>query len=83
MRVAALPGRVITPVFQDVKEGKARTVSFLAKRARGMMARDVIARRLESPEDLKDFQGGGYRFIEEDSDEDRWVFRRPQPTPKG
>lgn len=80
--VEALPGRVLTPVFQEVKEDKARTISFLAKRARGMMARFVVENRLEEPEDLKGFNEGGYRFNEEASDATRWVFRRPQPAPK-
>lgn len=80
--VGALPGRVLTPVFQEVKEGKARTISFLAKRARGMMARFVVEHRVENPEDLKRFNEGGYRFVEEASDENKWVYRRPQPAPK-
>jgi cytoplasmic iron level regulating protein YaaA (DUF328/UPF0246 family) len=83
VKVDALPGRVVTPVFQEVKEGKARTISFLAKRARGTMARFVVKNRLEDPEDLKAFREGGYRWEEGESDELRWVFRRPQPTPKG
>ena len=83
VKVDALPGRVITPVFQEVKEGKARTISFLAKRARGMMARFVVENRLEKPDDLKGFRGGGYRWEKGESDENRWIFRRPQPAPKG
>jgi len=76
-----LPGRVITPVFLEEKDGKARTVSFMAKRARGSMARFILKERLDSPEGLKDFQTGNYRFDPSQSDDNRWVFRRPQPPP--
>jgi cytoplasmic iron level regulating protein YaaA (DUF328/UPF0246 family) len=34
-----LAGRLITPVFQDLKNGQYKIISFYAKRARGLMAR--------------------------------------------
>ncbi len=77
----SVPGRIITPVFLEEKDGKARTVSFMAKRARGSMARFMLTERLQSPEGLKDFQLGDYRFDSSLSDDSRWVFRRPQPPP--
>lgn len=70
---------VITPVFKDEKDGKARVVSFMAKRARGMMARFMIVNRLEDPEDLKGFTSGGYTYRPEQSDATTWVFQRLQP----
>ncbi len=75
----ALKAEVITPVFQDVKDGKARVVSFLAKKARGMMARYVIDNRIDNPEALKAFNEGGYTFQPDLSDGKKWVFQRPQP----
>lgn len=74
-----LKAKVITPVFQDVKEGRARVISFLAKKARGMMARYVVDNEINDPEDLKSFRGGGYTYDETSSTEGRWVFKRPQP----
>ena len=74
---------VITPVFQDVKGGKARTLFLFAKRARGWMARWIVEQRAETPDDLRRFDVGGYRFDAEASDDARWVFRRPQPPPPG
>lgn len=70
---------VITPVFKDEKDGKARVVSFMAKRARGMMARHIVVNRLEDPEDLKGFTSGGYTHRPEQSDATTWVFQRMQP----
>ena len=75
----ALKATIITPVFQDVKDGKARVVSFLAKKARGMMARYVIDNQLTAPEALKAFDVEGYKYIEEDSSVTKWIFRRHQP----
>jgi len=75
----ALKARVITPVFKEIKDGRARVVSFMAKKARGMITRYVIDNRLTNPEALKKFTVGGYRFDEASSTEDQWVFSRPQP----
>ncbi len=75
-----LKAPVITPVFQDVKDGRARVISFLAKKARGMMARYVVDNRLVEPESLKMFSGGGYRYDAASSDDSRWIFSRPQPV---
>ena len=75
----ALKLRVITPQFLDVKDGKARQVSFYAKRARGAMARFVIERRLTDPEGIRDFDTGGYAFDPDHSDGDTWAFLRDDP----
>jgi cytoplasmic iron level regulating protein YaaA (DUF328/UPF0246 family) len=81
--VAVLPGPVITPIFLEEKEGKARTISFMAKRARGSMARFMLQHRVSTPAGLQAYQVGGYRFDGEQSTDSRWVFRRPQPPPAG
>lgn len=74
---------VVTPVFQDVKGGKARVLFLFAKRARGWMARWMVEHRVERPEDLKDFDVEGYRFVPAASSDTKWVFQRPQPPPPG
>ena len=58
----ALPGRVITPVFQDRKNGRYKVISFFAKRARGAMAAWIIRNRVRSAAKLRDFAVDGYRF---------------------
>jgi len=78
----ALKARVITPVFQDLKDGHAKVISFLAKKARGEMTRYVIDNRITDPEALKAFTGGGYRFQPALSNDNRWVFQRDKPAPK-
>lgn len=78
-----LKARVITPVFQNVKDGKARVLGMFAKQARGMMARHIIQNRLGEPEGMKTFKSGGYKYQPKLSDESKWVFQRPQPpSPK-
>ncbi len=72
--------RVITPVFMELKDGKAKIVSFFAKKARGAMARYVIQNRLNNAEDIKSFDSGGYAYQADMSEGDRWVFLRDYPT---
>ncbi len=67
---------VITPVFEDWSAGRFKVVSFYAKRARGLMARTVLAKRLQSPAALKKFSAEGYAFVASASSETHWVFRR-------
>jgi cytoplasmic iron level regulating protein YaaA (DUF328/UPF0246 family) len=78
----ALKAPFLTINFKDVKDGKARALMFFAKPARGLMARWAIENRIDRAEDLKKFNGGGYKFSKELSSNDEWVFTRPQPAPK-
>ena len=71
---------VITPIFKEVKEGKAKIVSFFAKQARGAMARYIIQNEVTEPEALKGFTSGGYRFEAEGSDDNAYLFLRDYPT---
>lgn len=81
VQARTLPGALITPVFKDTKKGRTRTIGAFAKKGRGMMARYLIEHRIDQPEALKDFTGGGYRYREDLSEGNRWVFERPQPPP--
>ena len=64
--------------FKDYKRGAYRTIGLLAKRARGNMARWIALNKPEKPEELKAFEGLGYRFAPEVSDEHKMVFIRRQ-----
>jgi cytoplasmic iron level regulating protein YaaA (DUF328/UPF0246 family) len=70
---------VITPVFKELKDGESRVIGVFAKHARGAMARFMIRKRIETPDGLKKFSDGGYKFRPGLSDEKTWVFTRPQP----
>lgn len=73
-----LEPRLVTAVFQEIRDGKPRTISFLAKRARGLMARYVVENRIDQPEGLRDFAEEGYAYRTELSNDDRLVFTREQ-----
>ena len=76
----ALKPRVVDCQFEDGKNGEYKIISFFAKRARGLMARYAIQRRLETPESLKGFDLDGYRFAPAASSADTLVFRRKAPN---
>ncbi len=79
VRPKRLAGPRVDVVFEDWKDD-ARTpnvISFLAKRARGEMARWMIQRRVGRVDELRAFDVGGYVFQPERSDDARLVFGRP------
>jgi len=67
---------VITPLFEDWKNGKYKIISFYAKRARGLMARYAAVKGITDPLKLKKFDVDGYAFDKASSDEKTWIFRR-------
>ncbi len=69
---------IISPVFQDEKDGKFKIISFYAKRARGLMARFVIEKNIHEPSKLKSFDAEGYQYIESLSSPSKPVFQRKQ-----
>ncbi|MEW9897213.1 peroxide stress protein YaaA [Chitinivorax sp. PXF-14] len=76
VRPKRLAARLITPVFQDLKNGQYKIISFYAKRARGLMVRYAASHGLTEPEALQGFDYDGYGFAPEVSEGDTWVFRR-------
>jgi cytoplasmic iron level regulating protein YaaA (DUF328/UPF0246 family) len=68
---------VIQPVFEEKRPGNEyKVISFMAKKARGLMARQAIINRLSDPQLLKGFTDEGYAFAPTASNSTRWVFRR-------
>lgn len=76
VKAKEINGRIITPVFKDLKNGQYKIISFFAKKARGLMSRYIIENGLTDVEQLKGFDLGGYRFAESMSEGDSWVFTR-------
>ena len=76
VRPVLLNASVITPIFQDYKNGEYKIISFFAKRARGLMARYCAVHKVNRPEKLKLFNVEGYVYCQEASDQTRWIFRR-------
>ena len=67
---------IITPRFEDGKDGVYKVVSFYAKKARGLMSRFIIENRLTKPEQLTGFNTEGYFFDPASSTHDELVFKR-------
>lgn len=75
-RLGSLRARVVTPVFQEFRNGQYKIVSFSAKRARGAMTRFAVDQNITEAESLKAFDLDGYAFDAKASDADTWYFRR-------
>ena len=67
---------IVTPVFKEIKGTNASVIGFLAKKARGTMARYIIQNKVESPENLKLFSEDRYKFQASQSDDKKFVFTR-------
>ena len=78
IQAGSLKCPIISPVFQDAKDGRYKIISFFAKRARGLMARYVIENRIQDPADLIDFNLDGYSYCPTGSKPERPVFRRTE-----
>jgi hypothetical protein len=73
-----LDSEVITPIFKDFKNGKYKIISFYAKKARGMMAAYIIKNKIKNVEDIKSFNIDGYRFDNDMTRDNNWVFTREE-----
>jgi cytoplasmic iron level regulating protein YaaA (DUF328/UPF0246 family) len=67
---------IVTPAFYDWKNGKYKIISFFAKKARGMMTRFVLDKKIEELEGLKSFDYGGYQFSSKNSTLEKFIFQR-------
>jgi len=67
---------IITPVFQDQKDGQYRIISFFAKKARGLMCRFMVTNKITDHHDLKAFDLEGYHFNDHLTKGNNWVFTR-------
>lgn len=72
----ALNADIITPRFEDEKNGQYKVISFYAKKARGLMVKYAADNKLTTAEQLKQFDLAGYYYCEEASDNKTWTFRR-------
>ena len=79
----ALKARVVECVFEEYKNGEYKIISFLAKRARGLMARFATTERLVKPEQLRAFDVDGYSWNAAKSTPARYVFRRGSQSQLG
>lgn len=69
-----LAGKVLKVDFKEDRNGTLRVISFNAKKARGIMASQIVRQRLETPESLKQLDVDGYLFRDDLSSEDHFIF---------
>ena len=74
----ALDAEIITPRFEDEKNGQYKVISFYAKKARGLMVKYAADNKLTNAEQLKQFDLAGYYYVDGASDDKTWVFRRDE-----
>ena len=72
----ALKARVVECVFEEKRDDKYKIICFMAKRARGLMARYAVIHKAVTPKKLEGFTDEGYAFDATVSTLDRLVFRR-------
>lgn len=68
--------RVVTVTFVTFADGKYKTKATEAKMARGSMVRWCAENNITEPEQLKDFDVYGYKFMPELSDENNYFFNK-------
>jgi len=71
-----LTGRMINVQFREQKDDGYKIIGIHAKKARGLMSRFVIQNRIDTPEDIKQFDQADYRYRADMSTESEWVFAR-------
>lgn len=69
-----LSGKVIQVEFKVYKDNKYKTIGIYAKRGRGLLARYIIDKKIDSPEKLIDFNGDGFEYSESLSTNENYVF---------
>ena len=78
VKPADLVAPLVTAQFKENREGRLRTISFSAKRARGLMVRFIIRNRIDTPSGIEDFHEEGYTYRPELSDDATLLFVRDQ-----
>lgn len=73
-----LNAELITPVFKDQKNGQYKIISFYAKKARGLMAAYIIQKKIQTVEELCQFDVAGYQFVAAESDAKTLTFKRSE-----
>ena len=68
--------RYITCVFGEFEKGKVVQKGVYAKMVRGEMVRFMAEKQILEPEEMRDFNWSSYRFREDLSDDENYIFIR-------
>lgn len=71
-------GKIIDFYFKEEKEdGSLKTIGYYVKQNRGKLLNELIKKQVESLEKIKEINLDGYKFDEERSDENNYIFVKP------
>ena len=71
-------GKIIDFYFKEEKEdGSLKTIGYYVKQNRGRLLNELIKKQVESLEKIKEINLDGYKFDEERSDENNYIFVKP------
>lgn len=71
-----IENKVVEPVFKEFKNGDYKTIMVYAKKARGTMAKYIVANNIADYKGILDFREDGYAYNESLSSEQKPVFTR-------
>lgn len=74
--------RFLSCIFAEWEDGRLVEKGTLCKMARGEMVRWLAEHEITAPEEIKEFDRLGYRYLPEQSGRDRLVFCREGEKPK-
>lgn len=69
-----LKSKVINIHFKEDRNGALKVISFTAKKARGAMAKQIVKKKINKPEQLKKLKVLDYKFNSKLSDEQNYLF---------
>ena len=74
--LAQFDGKILSVVFKEYRNDELKFISFNAKKARGLMTQYIMKNKIDTNNDIKDFNYDNYRFDSKLSDESTFVFTR-------
>lgn len=69
-------GKILSVVFKEYRNDELKFISFNAKKARGLMTQYIMKNKIDTNNDIKDFNYENYGFDSKLSDESTFVFTR-------
>ncbi len=76
LAIGQLNKKKINIVFKEKQKDDYKIIGLYAKKARGIMANYIIQRKIENPEELKEFNLANYKYISRFSSAEEYVFVR-------
>ena len=74
--LAQFDGKILSVVFKEYRNDELKFISFNAKKARGLMTQYIMKNKIDTNNDIKDFNYENYNFDSKLSDESTFVFTR-------